>query len=223
MYFSGRYMLVLFRELNATRAEHGQPPMDLAVTRPPSGGFLNTDAVTRCAAVYAGSKHRAAAVRFLQFLASRDYGEEIIRDGDALPPNPAFARSPLFLHPPDHAAEGDLNRAFADAENGIAIGASYSPFVLQAVVAAEDSVAKEAYLNDLLTAEGAARQVTDRLNAEIDRTLAENPAVRPQFDQLVRRQAQIDALRAAGEPAPLAWTTDPYYRRAHLTRGRAHP
>ena len=48
---------------------------------------------TRAAGINAKSKQPEEAMKFLQYLASDDYGRIIVKDGDALPPNPALART----------------------------------------------------------------------------------------------------------------------------------
>ena len=219
MVFSGRYLLVQFRLFDAARAARGEPQLDLGTAEPPSGGFANSDAFTRAAAVYAGSKHQDLALHFLQFLGSDVYNKEIIADGDSLPPNPAYVKDPTFLHPAEHPSEGPLNAAFADAAYTLAISASYSPFVLASVVDDIDGEAESAMLSDRLTPEAAGLESATRINDEIARTLSENPSLRPLYDELVQRQHEIDTRRAAGRKVPAAWLTDPFYLKYYQAHG----
>jgi ABC-type glycerol-3-phosphate transport system substrate-binding protein len=48
---------------------------------------------TRAAGINAKSPHRREALKFVQYLASVEYGRTIVDSGEALPPNPALART----------------------------------------------------------------------------------------------------------------------------------
>jgi multiple sugar transport system substrate-binding protein len=221
MMWNGRYLLIQLREFNKSRARHGQPPLDLTLVECPNGGFPNTMDFTRCAAVYAGGTHQDLSVYFLQFLASEDYNLQIVRDADALPPNPIYTHSPQYLDPPDHPEEAEINAAFAKSIQETALGYNYSPFVLYAVAGQIDLDTVDAYMNDQLSAEAAARQEADRINGEIQLTLQQNPSLRPLYEQLTARQKQIEDLRAARKKIPLDWLSDPFYRKYYLTMGWA--
>jgi multiple sugar transport system substrate-binding protein len=54
-----------------------------------SGGWLRI----RASAINARTPHQEGALRFLAFLASREYNELIVRDGDSIPPNPVYSRT----------------------------------------------------------------------------------------------------------------------------------
>jgi multiple sugar transport system substrate-binding protein len=104
MYRSGRYALIQLREFSLERRKDGKGPLRLRASEPPHGGFPNTSTGTRAAAVYKGGKHKDLAKYFLAYLASEAYNMNIVRDADALPPNPAFTtiaayRQPLPLLP----------------------------------------------------------------------------------------------------------------------------
>lgn len=99
MYKCGRYGLIQLREFNRTRQEQGKPLLDLAVVEPPHGGFPNSNTGTRAAAIYRGGKHKDLAKYFLAYLASEDYNMNIVRDADALPPNPAVTETLAYRKP----------------------------------------------------------------------------------------------------------------------------
>ena len=90
MFLMGRYALIQLRQFEG---------LELAVCEPPHGGFANTVTGTRAAAVYKGSEHPDCAYQFLAYLASKDYNMQIVRDADALPPNPKWTRTEAFLRP----------------------------------------------------------------------------------------------------------------------------
>ncbi|MBN2449606.1 MAG: carbohydrate ABC transporter substrate-binding protein [Lentisphaeria bacterium] len=95
----GRYGLIQLRTFQKNRREKGMPRLDLDVVEFPHGGFPNAATGTRAAAVYKGGNHRDLAVYFLAYLASEDYNMNIVRDADALPPNPKYTLTQAYLRP----------------------------------------------------------------------------------------------------------------------------
>jgi multiple sugar transport system substrate-binding protein len=221
--WSGRHMVIGFRQDDQGRAARGEPPLELAVVEPPNGGFPYTSIGTRAAGVYEAGKHLRMAEYFQAFLASDAYNEQVLRDGDAMPPDPKWAKSEEYLHPAEDPSRGvyketewNFHGPFAKGALEIAVGGSYSPFVLNAVADREDDAARDLFLeSEQLTAEEAVHRAQERINDEIQRTLNENPSLRPQYDALCRQQKQIDELKAAGKKVPLSLIIDPY-RRAHM-------
>src|SRR5690606_21668591 len=118
------------RQINDTRAARGLPPLDLAVAPPPYEKFLNTTIATRAAMVYSQGKHKELATYFLAFLASKEYNEQIVKDGDALPPNPIYTETVAYKRPPEYPSEWDVHEPFARAAIDISVGGSYSRFIL---------------------------------------------------------------------------------------------
>lgn len=287
MVWCGRYALIQFREFGG---------LGLAVSEPPHGGFPVTSTGTRAAAVYVGGKHRDLAKYFLSYLASEAYNMNIVRDADALPPNPKYTKTEAYRRPlpllpdlktffgyadqetqavrdfekrfyavtdtidrtapvdpaklpqppkPDsmssEAYEGRLrefhglylehmstymkewgcHEAFAQAVEEIAIPVSSSPFVLESVAFRMISWSEQAFMADRETAEETARQMAERVNQEIERTLAENPKLRPRFEELSDLQEKIDQRRGADQRVPLDWITNPFYSRYYVARGWA--
>jgi multiple sugar transport system substrate-binding protein len=223
--WTGRYMLIELRKYDAARKRQGRPLMDLAVTEPPHGGFPNTSIMTRAAMVYAGSEHRESATLFLAFLASEEYNTQIVNDGDSLPPNPAYTKTEAYLRPAAYPNEWDVHGPFADAATTLAVGTSYSPFVLHLVADRIETAERERYMSGLSTLEQAAAAMTAQVNAEIDRTLRESPGLRPLYERLTERQREIDQraarlreLSAAGRPIPdeakipLEWIDNAFHR-----------
>ncbi|MCP4644836.1 MAG: carbohydrate ABC transporter substrate-binding protein [bacterium] len=210
MFLMGRYALIQLRRFGE---------LELAVVELPNGGFPNVYTTTRAAGVYSGGDHRDLAVYFLSYLASEDYNMQLVRDADALPPNPAFAETEAFLRPEEFPNEWECHEAFITAENSIAIGGAYSPFVLDSIAIRHRDEAFDAHMNDLMTAAEAGDQVTARINAEIRRTLQETPVLKPLFEERTALQDKIDARRAEGRPVPVDWIKNPFYRRYYAEQG----
>lgn len=297
MYRSGRYALIQLREFSLERRKDGRAALKLAVSEPPHGGFPNTATGTRAAAIYKGGKHRDLAKYFLAYLASDDYNMNIVRDADALPPNPAVTTTEAFRRPlpllPDlieffpysaeekaglaaftqqfyavtdtyprdgelsatafpappkpeamsaadyaqaltafrarydllienYREEWDCHAEFARAMGEIAIPASSSPFVLNAVADRLVNEAIDGYMsNKIESPEAAAKLMADTVNEEIMRTLEEDPAKAAEYARLTELQGKIDQLRATGEKVPVAWIANPFLRAYYLALGWA--
>ena len=88
MMFIGRWYLNILVNYPETAKHVGAVRLPRVGDRP-SGGIMGT----RAAGINAKSPHRMEALKFLQYLASPEYGRLIVHDGDALPPNPNLARS----------------------------------------------------------------------------------------------------------------------------------
>ena len=214
MFISGRYALIQLRQF---------PDMDLAVSEPPHAEMPNTLIATRAAAVYKGSAHPEWAARFQQYLASEAYNTQVVRDADALPPNPKYTETELFLRPPDHPEEWGLHEAFSGAAEEIAVAGDYSPFVLEADLNRQIGENKDRVMNDLATPERAARDTAAAVNEYIRRAVAEDADLRAEYDRRVADQAKIDSLRAEGKRVPLELISSPFHRRWYVFKGWSDP
>ncbi|MBL4700743.1 MAG: carbohydrate ABC transporter substrate-binding protein [Phycisphaeraceae bacterium] len=99
MFNMGRYALIRLRELQQERLDSGKPLMKLGILEPPHGGFPITRTGTRALGVYSGGKNKELAVIFQSYLASKDYNMQVVRDADALPPNPKYTKTAAFEKP----------------------------------------------------------------------------------------------------------------------------
>jgi len=213
MFASGRYALIQLRQFGKLK---------LAVVEPPNDGFANTITGTRAASVYAGGKHKDLAELFLAFLASKEYNEQIVADADALPPNPKYTETEEFKHPKDYPNEWGCHEPFAEAAKTIAIADSTSPFVLPSVVQRLTKNFYDAYMvSGRLSAKESAEQASRQINTEIERSLQEDPSLRPRYEDACTTQKNIDEYRAAGKKVPLAWIKNPFYRAYYQAQGWA--
>ena len=212
MFASGRWALMLFRKFGA---------MPLAVVEPPHAGLPNTTLSGGQSTVYRASRHRKYAELFLAYMAGEDYNMQIVRDGDALPPNPKYTDTDLFLRPPDYPNEWGCHEAYANAARTIAIVQSFSPFVLPVTVERYDQIAQDEVMNDRATAAQAAQRAAERVNDEIQMTLRESAKMRRKYEEYNSLQARIERSRADGEPVPLEWLKNPFYRRYYVLQGWA--
>jgi multiple sugar transport system substrate-binding protein len=216
---TSRHTIIQTRQFDVQLKKEGKPPMDLGLVEPPHGGFPNVFIGTRAASVYAGSKHPERAVWFLKYLASEDYNMQIVRDGDGLPPNPEFCKTEEYLRPPDHPNEWEVHANWAEAALVDGVGNSYSPFVLHDTAARIDEEEYDKFIYGQQTAEQAGAAMTRRINFEIDRNLREKPKLRPRYEALTQRQAQIDRLKSEGRKIPANLILNPYHLAYYKAKG----
>lgn len=218
--YSGRYMLIQFRQFVLDGAE----PLSLGVVEPPHGGFRNTRTTVRGAAIYRGGNHQGLAELFPQYLASELYNRLIIDSADALPPNPRFVKTRAYTHPEDWPNEWGCHEVFVEAMHTTAIGGSYSPFILSSDAERIQMRFRDEFDADLIDAPTAARRTAELINLRIQRNLDEFPETRAEYETLLGIQAKIEQRRAAGKPIPEAWIKNPFYRRYYAARGMLeHP
>ncbi len=209
MIYQGQYTLFLLRP---------RGKINLRVVEPAVDGFPNADLGCGTVGIYTLTKHRQESLEFLQFMTSERFNRLIVSQADSLPPVPHYAETEEFRHPAGWENEWGVADFFAKSAREIGITMSKSPFVLQSIIYATDLETTQAMLAGRLTPAQAAKQMGDRVNAEIALTIARNPKMKKLYDERVAIQRQIDARRAAGQKVPAAWITDAFhqaYYRAH--------
>ena len=212
MITAGRYALVGLRQFDR---------LELEVAEHPHTGFPNAALVGGPVGIYAGSEKKELAAYFLKFLASEAYNTQLVEDGHGIPPNPRFANTEAFLHPPEFQNEWGLHEFFIRSAETVGIGLSISPFVLPHVASRIERSNYEAFLAGRLSADETASDTSRRINSEIERYLERYPEKQVAYKSLVNRQEEIGRRRASGELVPLDWITNPFHRKYYLYRGWA--
>ena len=126
LFNGGRWNLIRFRQANVDRVAKGEEPFELTTCEPPHGGHPNIMIGTRAAAVYLDGEALDEdvtladgtvveegtpwAVFFQAFLASPEYGDQIIADADGLPGNPALTDSEAYRRPAEDPGVGHLRQ-----------------------------------------------------------------------------------------------------------------
>ncbi len=218
LFYTGRYAMISYGRYALIRLRE-YPEIDLSVVEPPHAIFPIAVTGSRPAGIYQGSRYKDLAVRFLQFLTDEQYNLQIVRDADALPPNPSYTRHQEFLRPVGYPNEWDCHQAFAQAAESIAVSVPHSPFILGSVVDRYFYRAQDLVLNQLDDAEHAFREAARLINKTIDRNLREDPGLKQHYDRLVGQQQQIDALLAAGRKVPIELIENPFYKRYYAFLG----
>ncbi len=195
MIFIGRWYLC---QLPNYPDLHGK----LGVTRLPRIGNRPSVGVcdTRAAGVNITSPHRDAALKFIQYLATPDYGQVIVNDGDSLPPNPALARRGEDLVnavAPDPAFHQPFIDALTHARPRV-----LSSFIDGAQVDRWVTESVEKVENRLLPPEKAVKSLADEINQTIRRNLERRIDLQRKFRRVTGRQ----------------WTPD--WRREQVRRAR---
>lgn len=148
---------------------------------------------TRAAGINVKSPHREEALKFLKYLASREYSELIVRDGDSMPPNAALARTGATLV--NGAVEDpEFHQAFVDAlENARPL--DMSPFI--------DAVTVNRWVQEcigeiesrILEPEQAMRKLAAEINEAIRRNLERRPDLQRKYEKVTGRPYSRDWWR----------------------------
>ena len=295
MFGMGRYSLIRLRQIQQDRVDDGKPLMKLDVIEYPHGGFPVTRCNTRALGIYKGGKHKEKAKVFQSYLASEDYNMQIVRDADALPPNPKYTKTvawdkPLPLLPSDtelifpydndekhlladfrinfyeklgkvdresnwsiqdlprppkpaklsdteyqealakfdklyndsmpvYTSEWGMHKRFTDIMQNTALPADITPYCVPETVSMEIRNAEDVYINNMSTAEAAAKRAADRVNGEIQRTLIENPELKAQYDKAMKDQKKIEEFKKNGQKIPASLIQNPFYLRYYRVKG----
>lgn len=210
MVFTGRHALIQMREFGSLK---------LDLSEPPNGGFPNTIIGARAAFVYKGGKSKDLAKLFLAYLASEDYNMNIVEDSDGLPPNPLYTKTAAYLRPESYPNEWNVHAKFAGAAVDIAIVVSKSPYVSNSLAYTYASNAYNSVLSNIMTPDQAAQDLIKRIDAEIARTLKENPKLQSSYNADCELQSQIECRLKAGEKIPAAWLKNPFHKKYYKDMG----
>jgi multiple sugar transport system substrate-binding protein len=168
---------------------------------------------SRAAGINAGAKNPALAARFQQFLADEPYNRLIIKDADALPPNPKMAATPEFLEPVEfpgeHGAHGKYLRAAAE----FGVGREYSRFISPPIVNRIIDKYLSGIASEVLSVDDGVRQMTDEINLELKRSVQRDPKLASAYKEACELQAEIDAMKRQGKPVPPSMISNPVLRR----------
>lgn len=202
MVMMGRYALLQLRQFD---------PIELDVVEPPYKDYPNTIIFAGMPTVYREAVNANLAKYFLSYMASEDYNMLIVRDGDALPPNPKYTNTEAFLRPPDHPNEWGCHEVFTEAADAIAVTYSNSRFVLPVTVSRLFQRYYDLFMNNRITAAEAGQRLTMAINQELRENLEDRPVLRETYENKVRLQKKIDARKAAGRPIPREWIDNPFH------------
>jgi len=138
---------------------------------------------SRSAGVNAKSPRRDQAVKFLKFLASEPYCKLINLGADALPGNKAYG-AVEHMHNGRHPEDDEYNHYFIDVlryGHRLEISPFVNPFVVNRIARRE---IERILAKDKTPAE-AMRDAARKINAEIQKNVAKDAALRARYDQAI--------------------------------------
>jgi ABC-type glycerol-3-phosphate transport system substrate-binding protein len=135
--------------------------------------------------INAKSPHIQEALKFLQYLASPEYGRLIVADGDSLPPNPAIAKSGADLVN-EAVADPTFHQPFIDAIRA-ARPLDYSPFIDAGLTQRRLTETIERTENQLAEPGPAMRALAAEINQEIDKNLRRRPDLQQVYLRITGR------------------------------------
>lgn len=190
MIITGRwYLIMLAKDFPGMLPKIGAVRLPRAPGRE-SRGFINA----RAAAINVNSRHRDAGLKFLQYLASREYSELIVQDGDALPPNPRYAQTGGQLV---NAAMRDpaFHQTFIDAAGAGGV-VDVSPFIDALMFNRLLEEALDKMERQMVSPEDGMRALAKETNMIIRRNLERRPDLQRRFEQITGRPYTPDWWRA---------------------------
>ncbi len=218
-FLNGGYGMMLTSRYCLIRLREAESPITLSASRFPEYDFQNMIIRARTATLYRGGKHPELAKLFFAYLADKEYNDYIIEGSDGLPPNPKFAiNNPIYLHPEQYPNEGDTHARELNWAMTIALPQPYSPYCKSIGINWQKYVL-EKYFNGLCTAEEAAAETQNRINASIQTTVNANKRLKKRYLKNCELQKKIDAYKKAGKKLPESWIRSPYYRAYYKAKG----
>jgi ABC-type glycerol-3-phosphate transport system substrate-binding protein len=154
---------------------------------------------SRSEAVNALGKHREQALKFLQFLASKEYSQ-LVNDGvDALPGNPKYASVGLKPGDPD-LSEMEMHRNTIETMK-FGYQTRHSPFLLQSDVERILSEQMSRIETDpSLPVAEALNAAQDDLERLMQRNLDRDPKLKARYKELTGSEQVVEAQAAGAQP-----------------------
>lgn len=188
MIFIGRWYIVQAPNYPNLKGNLAAVQLPRVGDRPSSGA---TD--TRAAGINIKSPHWRDALKFLQYLASPEYGRVIVEDGDAMPPNPALARFGRDLVN-DIVPDPAFHQPFVDALKS-ARPVDVSPFIDAGLVNRWFKDRIEQVENRVLGPEEAMRALAADVNQQIRINLERRPDLQRKYAAVTGRPYTVDWWR----------------------------
>lgn len=192
--------------------------LDLGVAHVPTlSGTPYYAADARVAIVNRASPRAELAARFLRFLASREYNDQINHTFDSICGVPEFCFDSDGIAGPPMPVPGLEcfdSPVFADAMANYANPTETSPFIGRARIGMFDGPVYERLIANSMTPEAAAKEIEDRINEQIGFNLRRDTQLRALWEQItgktfdpsrsVKDQVSDDAVVPSPSPKPHA-------------------
>lgn len=211
--FTGRHALVTMRQMK------DQPRMGGCEV--PNGGYPVATVEGVTFSPYRGTKHPEAVRLFFQFLFGEAYNMRIIREAEGCPPVAKYLSHPEFVHPPGHSNEWRAHEVFKGMLDTIGTSPEYSPYHSGHGLNRLENMNIGGFMGGVYTAEEATATLAQEVNKEIRDRVGKSPELAASFAKALKRQKDIDALRAEGKKVPLQWIDNPFLKRYYQDTGIA--
>lgn len=188
MIFIGRWYIVQVPNFPALKGNLAAVPLPRVGSRSSSGV-----AFTRAAGINIKSPRRQEALRFLQYLASPEYGRVIVEDGDALPPNPHVAETGGMLVN-EMVPDAGFHQVFIDAIRN-ARSLDFSPFIDASEMTRWIKEFLEKVENRLLPPDQALHALATQIDERIRMNLERRPDLQKKYTQVTGKSYRPDWWR----------------------------
>lgn len=179
MALGGRWWLCTLRSYRGLK---------LGAVESPHGPYRIFRGYGRASLINRNSPRREHALKFLLYLAGKEYNELINHQADALAPVRKYCYTQKYLHDPAFPEE-DFNVVWRDAMN-YAVPDEVSPFVNGQTVNRILNKQLDLVKSNQKTAADALRTAARQINEEIQKTIQRDPTLRKRYEELVRTQAE---------------------------------
>lgn len=175
----GRYWLCSLRDMT---------DLHLGAIECPYGRYKVYWGTSRATVINKNSPKRKAALEFLKYLASRDYNELLNHQADCVAPVKKFCYTPAYLHDPSYPNE-DFNAVWRDV-NQYASDEEMSPFINSQKADRILGMQIDLIRNDQKPVAAALRDAARAVNAEIQKDIEDDPALRAQYQRVTAKVAR---------------------------------
>ena len=177
MILIGRWYIVQLPQYKKLAGNLGTVTLPHVGNRPSCG-----IADTRAAGINVKSPHWREALKFLQYLASPQYGQVIVDDGDSLPPDPDLGKSGKSLVD-DLEPNPAFHQPFVDAIRQ-AKPLDFSPFMDAPELERWIQEQVDNVENQVLTPAQAMHTLANEVNAEVRKNLERRPDFQRRYEKL---------------------------------------
>jgi multiple sugar transport system substrate-binding protein len=152
----------------------------------PHGPVYCFNAYGKATVINKHSPRREAALKFIAFMHTKEYNDQINQVADGMAPMPKYCTLASLVNP--HYPGEDFHAVFPEEIKRGNIE-PISPFVNNALASRLMDAQHDLMRRNAKTPEEAMREMTRQINAEIQKTLARDPELKKRYDALVKKSS----------------------------------
>ncbi|HZO91487.1 MAG TPA: extracellular solute-binding protein [Chthonomonadaceae bacterium] len=187
MALGGRWWLCTLRD-QTHPMQNGKllpPTLRLGAVECPHGPYRLFHGYGRATLINATSPRAKEALDFLVYMSRKPYNDLINAQADALAPMKSYCNTPEYFHDPKYPEE-DYNDVWYRVM-AAGVPEEVSPFVDGQAVQRILDVQMDLVKSDQKSAAEALHTAAQKINAEIQKMIAQDPTLRRRYEQLTRR------------------------------------